>query len=49
MKIPAGSGVEQRIRPDAMKRSLRFGIPWPDHPRAKELQAAFPPPSGLPD
>jgi hypothetical protein len=49
MKIPASSGVEQRIRPDAMKRSLRFGIPWPDHPRAKELQAAFPPPSGLSD
>jgi hypothetical protein len=49
MKIPADNGVEKRIRPDAMKKSLRFGVPWPEHPRAKELQAAFPPASGLPD
>lgn len=49
MTIPADNGVEKRVRPDAMRKSIRFGIPWPDHPRVKELQAAFPPASGLPD
>lgn len=41
--------LEKRIRPDAMRKSVGFGLPWPDHPRAKELQAAFPKASGLPD
>jgi hypothetical protein len=49
MKIPADNGVEKRIRPDAMKKSIGFGVPWPDGARAKEMQAAFPPSSGLPD
>lgn len=49
MKIPDPS-VELRLRPDAMRKSLGFGLAWPDHPRARELQAAFPKkPSGLPD
>jgi hypothetical protein len=49
MKIPADNGVEKRIRPDAMKKSIGFGLPWPDGPTVKEIQAAFPPASGLPD
>jgi hypothetical protein len=49
MKIPADNGVEERIRPEAMKKSIGFGVPWPDGPKAAELQAAFPPASGLPD
>jgi hypothetical protein len=49
MKIPADNGVEKRLRPEALRKSIGFGIPWPEHPRAKELQAAFPPASGLPD
>jgi hypothetical protein len=49
MKIPADNGVEQRIRPEALRRSIGFGLPWPDHPRAREIQATFPPASGLPD
>jgi hypothetical protein len=43
------SGIEQRIRPEALKKGVGFGIPWPDSPRSKELQAALPPASGLPD
>ncbi|MBA3392457.1 MAG: hypothetical protein H0T89_07435 [Deltaproteobacteria bacterium] len=49
MKIPKDNGVEKRIRADALKKSIGFGIPWPDHPKAKELQAAFPPTMGTPD
>jgi hypothetical protein len=49
MKLPADNGVEERLRPEAMRRSIRFGLPWPDHTRAKELQAAFPAASGQPD
>lgn len=41
--------IEKRIRRDAIRTSIGFGLPWPDHPRAKELQAAFPPSSGIPD
>ena len=49
MKIPADNGVEQRIRPDAMKKSIGFGVPWPDGAKVNEIQAAFPPASGMPD
>jgi hypothetical protein len=49
MKIPADNGVDKRIRPDAMKKSIGFGVAWPDGPKVKEIQAAFPPASGLPD
>ena len=49
MKIPADNGVEKRIRPDAMRKSIGFGIPWPDGPKVKEMQAAFPPASGMAD
>jgi hypothetical protein len=49
MKIPKDNGVEKRIRPDAIKKSIGFGVPWPDSPRSKELQGAFPAAMGLPD
>src|SRR5262249_22610708 len=42
MKIPADNGVETRIRPDAMRKSIGFGAPWPDGAKVKEVQAAFP-------
>ena len=41
------ASFEKRINPDAMKRSMGFGLPWPDHPRVKEIQASFPPKSGV--
>src|SRR5262249_45735687 len=49
MKIPADNGYELRLRPDAMKKSIGFGVPWPDGAKAKDIQAAFPPASGLAD
>ncbi len=36
--------LDTRVRPDAMKKSRGFGLPWPKPPVAK-----FPPASGLPD
>jgi hypothetical protein len=36
MKIPANNGFDERVRPEAMRRSVGFGLPWPDSPRAKE-------------
>ncbi len=49
MKIPKDGGFDQRIRPDAIKKSIGFGVPWPDSPIAKQLQGSLPPASGLPD
>jgi hypothetical protein len=49
MKIPHNNGFELRIRPEAMKKSIGFGFPWPDGPSVKEIQASFPPASGLSD
>jgi hypothetical protein len=49
MKIPHNHGVEKRIRPEAMRKSIGFGIPWPDSPQSKALQASFPPAVGLPE
>ncbi|HEX3905409.1 MAG TPA: hypothetical protein VH853_21480 [Polyangia bacterium] len=46
MKIPKENGIETRLRPDALKKSIGFGQPWPDGPNAKALQAAFPPAIG---
>lgn len=41
--------VEKRIRPDAMRQSIAFGLPWPEHAKAKVLKASFPKASGFPD
>ncbi len=49
MKIPADNGVEQRLRPDAMRKSIGFGVAWPDGPSVKTIQAAFPPAAGTKD
>jgi hypothetical protein len=49
VRIPKDNGLEKRLRPEAAKKSIGFGVPWPDHPKAKELQATFPPAMGLPD
>ena len=34
--------AETRIRPEALNKSVGFGVAWPDGPGAKEAQAAFP-------
>lgn len=49
MRIPKDDALDTRVRPDAMKKSMGYGLPWPDHPKVKAIQAAFPPASGLPD
>ena len=38
---------DKRINPDAMRKSMGFGLPWPDHPKVKAIQASFPPKSGI--
>ncbi|CAN5923218.1 hypothetical protein BH11MYX3_BH11MYX3_41650 [soil metagenome] len=43
------SAFDKRINPAAMKKSLQFGLPWPDHPKVKQIHASYPPKSGLPD
>ena len=40
---------DKRINPAAMKKSMGFGLPWPDHPKVKAIHATYPPKSGLPD
>lgn len=44
MTVP--KGIDPRVRPAAMKGSFNFGLPWPDSPKVKTLQAAFPPQVG---
>lgn len=39
---------DTRINPAAMKKSLEFGLPWPDHAKVKQIQATYAK-SGLPD
>jgi hypothetical protein len=48
IRIPKDAG-DSRVRPAAMKKSIGFGLAWPDHPSIKAIHAAFPPASGLPD
>lgn len=40
---------DERINPAAMKKSMGYGLPWPDHPKVKEIHASYPPKSGLAD
>jgi len=49
MRIPKDAGFDLRIRPDAIRKSRNFGLPWPEHPNAKAFLASLPPASGLPD
>ncbi len=49
IRIPKDSKFDMRVRSDAMKKSRGFGLPWPDAPNVKPIQASYPPVSGLPD
>jgi hypothetical protein len=49
LRFPKGAKIDGRIRPDAMKKSRGFGLPWPDAPGDKTSQATFPAASGWPD
>jgi len=43
MKIPKGAAIDQRIKPDQLKKSRGFGLAWPDDPAVKAIHAALPP------
>ncbi|HVK86671.1 MAG TPA: hypothetical protein VM513_21275 [Kofleriaceae bacterium] len=43
------AAFDKRIVPAALKKSLQYGLPWPDHPKVKAIHASFPPKSGMPD
>jgi len=43
------ASFDKRIAPEAMKKSMAFGLPWPNHPKVKTIQASFPAKSGQPD
>jgi hypothetical protein len=49
MRIPKDNGIEERIRTDALKKTIGFGQAWPDGSGVKATQAAFPPSMGTPD
>ncbi|HTR49868.1 MAG TPA: hypothetical protein VMJ10_04115 [Kofleriaceae bacterium] len=49
VRIPKDSTFDDRVRPDAMRKSRGFGLAWPDAPNVKAIQAALPPSRGLPD
>jgi len=46
---PDSQTFDKRIVPAAMKKSMGFGLPWPNHPKVKTIQASYPPKSGMPD
>ncbi len=49
LRIPKDSTFDLRVRPDAIKKSRGFGLPWPDHANVKAILAALPPAHGLAD
>jgi hypothetical protein len=32
-----------------MKKTMQFGLPWPQHPKVKDIQATYGATTGLPD
>jgi hypothetical protein len=49
LRFPKGAKLAGRIRPEAMKKSRGFGLPWPEAASVKAIQATFPAASGWPD
>ncbi|HEX5061108.1 MAG TPA: hypothetical protein VFV99_17200 [Kofleriaceae bacterium] len=43
VKIPKDNGLDQRIKPDVIKKSRGFGLAWPQHDSVKVLLASLPP------
>jgi hypothetical protein len=40
--FPDDAPFDERVRPDAMKKSMGFGLPWSKDPSVAELQAGLP-------
>jgi hypothetical protein len=49
LRFPKDAKFDARVRPEAMKQSRGYGLPWPAGPAVQASQATFPPASGLPD
>jgi hypothetical protein len=42
IRVPAGNGLDMRIKPDALRKSRAFGLPWPSDPSVKTVLGAIP-------
>jgi hypothetical protein len=49
MRLPAKNNFDTRVRPDAIARSMPYGMPWPKHPMFDAFLQSLPPASGLTD
>ena len=49
MRFVKDAKLDWRIRPDKMKKSRAWGLPWPSAAEVKDIHASFPAASGLPD
>nr|HEX4318665.1 hypothetical protein [Kofleriaceae bacterium] len=49
LRIPKDATFDLRVRPDAMRKSRGFGLPWPDHANVNTILSALPPARGLAD
>ena len=49
MRFVKDAKIDWRVRPDKMKKSRAWGLPWPSAPEVKDIHASFPAASGLPD
>ena len=49
LRIPKAAEFDLRVRPDAIKKSRGFGLPWPAHANVKTILSALPPARGLAD
>ncbi len=43
IRIPKDAGIDKRIKPDQLKKSRGFGLPWPRHGSVAAVHAALPP------
>ena len=49
MRFVKDAKIDWRVRPDKMKKSRAWGLPWPSAPVVKDIHGSFPAASGLPD
>jgi hypothetical protein len=42
VRVVAGNGLDQRIKPDVLRKSRAFGLPWPSDPSVKTILGAMP-------
>jgi hypothetical protein len=47
MRLPAKNDFDTRVRPDAIKKSMPYGLPWPKHADIDAFKKSLPAASGL--